>query len=382
MVSFYLPALARKMAMRTLLLVSLQKYGAGPVDSWELSEALSRREYPHVLLVSNGNELRSRLTNTRWRRLREVPTFESRFFHFVVATITLLRPLILFLAVFRENPSFVLVTHFHPWVVVVLCATRLRRAKFFYTLHDNPFAPKERGLSLLATHLEKFFCRHADLVVTHSNFVRNAVATYLQGKPIFTIPLGAYTHLCKNASSVTSRHTPHFLFLGRIEPFKGIEVLVEAYRMVRERLPTLTLTIAGRGKIPEPLCNKMEQLGIRLVNRWLSTEETCALMREADVVVLPYRDATQSGVISLAMAHGLPVIASAVGGLPEQVIDGKTGFLVKPGDARDLSQKMEILAKDESLRRQFRENQLKLASTTFSWDTAAEKLIEILKSFD
>ncbi|MFM8409025.1 MAG: glycosyltransferase, partial [Alphaproteobacteria bacterium] len=65
------------------------------------------------------------------------------------------------------------------------------------------------------------------------------------------------------------------------------------------------------------------------------------LFAASDVVVLPYRDGTQSGVVPLAWAHGRPVVTTAVGGLPEAVDDGATGLLVPPGDARALADALE-----------------------------------------
>jgi glycosyltransferase involved in cell wall biosynthesis len=368
------------MMKNDLLIVSLQKYGAGPADSLGLSEALCRRGYFHNIIVSAGNELLERWKDNEYRRVYFLPTFQSRFINFLVATLLLIRPANLFFLVFRQKQKIIHITHFHPWIFFVLLAARLRRAKFIYTLHDNPFKPKEAGLSILATHLEKFFASKADAVVTHSNFIKDAVMKFFKNKTFYVMPLGAYTHLC----NFNPRHTPagkiNFLFFGRIEPFKGLDILVKAYEILRERVPEASLTIAGKGEIPAELRQKINRLGIQLMERWIGPEEMCSIMQEADVVVLPYRNATQSGVISLAMACGVTVIASKVGGLVEQVIDGKTGFLVTPGDPMDLAEKMEILAKDRKLLETFKMNQRRFAETSFSWDASAEIFINIVKN--
>ncbi len=361
-----------------ILIVSLQKYGAGPADSLGLSEALCNLKIKHSIIVSDANELKDRWKNNEYRNVIFIPTYQSRVFNFIAATIFLVRPIVLFLTVFRQKPQVVHITHFHPWIPLVLAASRICGAKFIYTLHDNPFLPKERGIFGKANRFEKFLASKAHAVVTHSNFVKKAIETALSGKIIEVIPLGAYTHLCPDQTSFKRSDKIHFLFLGRIEPFKGLDLLVSAYRILHQRLPEARLTIAGKGEISLDLRAKIDSLGINLVNRWIKPEETCQFMADADIAVLPYHNATQSGVISLAMAYGIPVIASRVGGLSEQVIDGKTGFLVNPGSIEDLASKMEILATDKKLREEFSKNQYLLAKTTFSWDNSAKILLSLI----
>lgn len=130
----------------------------------------------------------------------------------------------------------------------------------------------------------------------------------------------------------------NILFYGRISPYKGIDYLCEAMIKVHQKLPNVTLTIAGSGKIYFDW-TKYEKLPyIKLINKYLDMTDIVALLDSCAVVVCPYTDATQSGVVTTAFSMKKPVIATKVGGLDEMVIDGVTGFLVKPKDVDNLSE--------------------------------------------
>jgi len=141
----------------------------------------------------------------------------------------------------------------------------------------------------------------------------------------------------------------NFVFFGRIEKYKGIGVLTEAFSFLKRKKQNVTLTIAGKGSIEEFDLHSGEQNGIRVVNRYIPDEEVGCYFDGPNVVtVLPYLDATQSGVIPIAIEYGTPIIASDTGGLREQMLDGKFGIYVRPGDAQDLADKMEYLVNNPS----------------------------------
>ncbi len=127
------------------------------------------------------------------------------------------------------------------------------------------------------------------------------------------------------------------LFVGRIHPYKGLPTLLRAYQDLPVEIP---LVIAGSGEFSAEETAALAALAdrpVHVVNRWLSDAEISSLVGAARFVVLPYEpSATQSGVIPLASAYGVPSIASRAGGLAEQVVDGSTGFLHESGDANAL----------------------------------------------
>jgi glycosyltransferase involved in cell wall biosynthesis len=131
------------------------------------------------------------------------------------------------------------------------------------------------------------------------------------------------------------------LFFGYIRRYKGLDTLLEAWRAVRERRPA-TLIVAGEAyEDAAPYHRLAEAAGagaVRMMERYVPDDEVEALFKAADVVVLPYRSATQSGVTHVAYALGVPVITTDVGGLAETVVPGETGAVVPPEDPRALAE--------------------------------------------
>ena len=124
------------------------------------------------------------------------------------------------------------------------------------------------------------------------------------------------------------------LFFGFIRRYKGLDTLLGAWPRVRERRPA-TLVVAGEPyEDAEEIRRLAAEAGgppsVRLLDRYAGDGEVEALFKAADVVVLPYRSATQSGVTHVAYALGVPVITTDVGGLAETVLPGRTGLVVPP----------------------------------------------------
>lgn len=119
--------------------------------------------------------------------------------------------------------------------------------------------------------------------------------------------------------------------------YKGLDLLLAAWRDIQQRQPQAELMIAGAGDLT-PYAQQFASLtGIICTNRWIDDAEIPRFFAAADAVVLPYREASQSGVTCQAYAAGLPIVATPVGGLVEQVIDGQTGILATDGSAGALA---------------------------------------------
>jgi len=131
------------------------------------------------------------------------------------------------------------------------------------------------------------------------------------------------------------------LFFGYVRHYKGLDTLLEAWPKVRERRPGATLVVAGefyeRPDRYVALANAAGEGAVRMLDRYIPDDEVEALFRAADVTVLPYRSATQSGVTHVAYALGCPVIATRVGGIAETVREGETGMTAPPEDPAALA---------------------------------------------
>jgi glycosyltransferase involved in cell wall biosynthesis len=124
-----------------------------------------------------------------------------------------------------------------------------------------------------------------------------------------------------------------FLFFGRLSSYKGIDELLNAFSKVLQKFPEIKLVIAGKGNysyvVPEVLANSSSLIAI---NRFVADFEIKSLFEQADVLVCPYRDATQSGVLMTAAAFQIPVIVSNVGALSEYITDGGKGYVYELND--------------------------------------------------
>jgi glycosyltransferase involved in cell wall biosynthesis len=130
------------------------------------------------------------------------------------------------------------------------------------------------------------------------------------------------------------------LFFGYVRAYKGLDLALEALARVDD--PSLRLWVVGEFyEERAPYEARIRELGIAervtLVDRYVANEEVPVFFQAADLVVQPYRSATQSGIAQIAAAFARPVLATRVGGLPEQIEDGRTGLLVPPADPAALA---------------------------------------------
>ncbi len=139
------------------------------------------------------------------------------------------------------------------------------------------------------------------------------------------------------------------LFFGRIAPYKGLEYLVTAFKKLLNNCDDYMLIIAGRpdncaqywGPLREAIQKDLQMGRILLKAEFIPDEVTEVYFKAADVLVLPYKDIFQSGVLFTGHNFGLPTIVADVGSLHENVIEGETGFVFTPGDAAGLAATIE-----------------------------------------
>lgn len=146
------------------------------------------------------------------------------------------------------------------------------------------------------------------------------------------------------------------LFAGRLVEEKGVEIAIRAIEEIRKRNPSIVLEIAGDGPEKEKLQSLAKKLGLGenvLFLGWLKQEELNKRRSKVNFELIPSLWEEPFGLTGIeAMATGKPVIGSRVGGIPEWLTDGKTGFLVKPGDEEELSERILYLLSQPNLIKQ------------------------------
>jgi len=171
------------------------------------------------------------------------------------------------------------------------------------------------------------------------------------------------------------------LFFGRIDRYKGLEYLVEAEKLLRPQFPRLSVIVAGAIKRPA-YCDSLrgDSPGITFRLGYQSPEHVEQLFRWADVVTLPYLEASQSGVLQIAVAFGVPVVATSVGAIPEAITDRVNGLLVPPRDPESLARAIAELLTDTQTRSRVIDSLRAEREGRFSWSVIASKTMEIYRA--
>lgn len=241
------------------------------------------------------------------------------------------------------------------WAVPLLRALRCR---VVLTCHNLGWHEREGRIEAhgLATY------RRADAVVTLSDAERDRLvdADAVMNATSLTIPHGDLGFLAGEKPPPTEARRrlglpstgPLLLFFGYLKEYKGADVLLKAVALLRHRGRPVHVVFAGQSEPGAGAAfeEQVRELGIEslvTVHRgYVAAADTAAYFAAADAVVLPYRRATQSGVIQLAYAYGRPVVVTDVGGLAEDVVVGQTGEIARPGDPADLADAIERLVGD------------------------------------
>jgi glycosyltransferase involved in cell wall biosynthesis len=191
------------------------------------------------------------------------------------------------------------------------------------------------------------------------------------------VPLGV-KEVFRAWPGVDTRERPGtVLFFGRITPYKGLEILYRALPQIANHVPHLRVLVAGRPSANYPIPpSPVVPPSVELVTHFETVDATTlrSLFQEATVVVLPYVEASQSGVVQTAYAFAKPVVASAVGGLAEVVHDGVTGRLVPPGAPDLLAEAVTELLLDNDKRSAMSRAIRDREDTEFGWELIAQQL--------
>ncbi|MEI9902231.1 MAG: glycosyltransferase family 4 protein [Hyphomicrobium sp.] len=225
----------------------------------------------------------------------------------------------------------------HVWSPFIMPAVRTAGARYVTIIHDADAHPGD-GTSWAKLITDRSM-RSADVVVTLSQSVAAKIIAAGRASPdkVRTLfhPDLSYAGARQRTAPADGRPW-RLLFLGRIMPYKGLALCLETVELLRREGLPVELGVFGEGPLGDS-AERLQRLGAEVVNRWLSTEEIAAALQRYDAAVLSYIEASQSGVAAAAYGAGMPVIATPVGGLCEQVQDGVTGVVATRVDAGALA---------------------------------------------
>jgi glycosyltransferase involved in cell wall biosynthesis len=225
-------------------------------------------------------------------------------------------------------------THFQQATMIdprLFVAAARRPGRYATTLHDPTVHPGDQHPGRGFFALERLMFTGAGVTFTHGQAL---VAEIHERKPWLHGPVEIVPHGVDVLRPAPLPAVPTLLFFGRISHYKGLDVLLAAMPQVWASAPQTRLVIAGYGEIPPS--DVLGDARVTLRNEHVPESVVPGLYNDATAVVLPYRQASQSGVGSLAKAYGRASVVTNEGGLPELVADG-SGIVVPSEDAGALA---------------------------------------------
>jgi glycosyltransferase involved in cell wall biosynthesis len=410
------------MENRKLRLVLVEPNGSGGLIhyTYQLCTALANegldvtlitgREYelahlPHNFAVNNMLDLWSLFDpqvsqnvhatgwQRRWHKIRWTARRGQRAIRLVSAWVKLTRYLV------ELQPDIVQFSKINfPFEAVFLAQMRRRGLTLTQICHEFELRENHRGpFSSLSVRAYADIYRNFSAIFFHAKencekFL--SLFPFVDNKRTHIIPHGNSGWLLKyfpqthDWDALRQRYglkpgQPVVLFFGLLAPSKGIQDLIEAIALVRKS-SDVKLIIAGyptKHFSTEELKDKITALDLAqhvvLDTRYIPLEEVGALMGLATVAVYPYRSSTQSGALQVAYTFGRPVVATVIGGLPEAVEHGRSGFLVPANSPPELAQGILKLVTNHELAKIMGEYARHLSETRFSWRSVARQIVKV-----
>lgn len=295
-------------------------------------------------------------------------------------------PINLFLAARRIRklrPDAVILQWWHPYFAPCyrILATLLGEIPLLITCH-NVF-PHERFP--LDRFLTRMVLKRADGYIVQSHLDEKDLLTVKPDANYVVTPHPTYNAFkMKNMSRAEAREllavghdSPMLLFFGFVREYKGLKYLLDALPEVKKRIPDISLWVVGDfGDDKDVYLEQIERnrIGdnIRLVEGYVPDQEVEKYFAAADLVVLPYVSATQSGIVQIAYGFDKPVVVTDVGGLPDVVRHRETGYVVPSGNAQEIARAVISFYQED--RETDWESNIRKQAAEFSWETMVERM--------
>jgi glycosyltransferase involved in cell wall biosynthesis len=326
---------------RNLLIWYWGRRGGGAHYCLEVARELSKREEFNVhLSVSRDCDLYAEL------KALNLPGLDIDTYHDVGSAMMAIprirrvrRAFENYLA--EHDIDLVLCTMQHLWNPFMLPAIRRAGCRYVVTIHDATLHPGERFLPY--QWWLDWEVQQADGYVVLSDHVGRVLRTRHQASMdrMTVAPSGPFSQFADGRRAcveAADRCAPRrLLFFGRIVAYKGLDLLLDAYGQLKQTHPDLSLAICGAGDLT-PYREAIDALAdVTVENRYIPEEELPGILERSDLMVLPYREASQSGVMMLAEATGVPVVGTPMGALVEQIVPGVNGLIADSVDGKALA---------------------------------------------
>lgn len=280
----------------------------------------------------------------------------------------------------KINPDKVIISYWHFFFIPVYLylLKRIKKGNRYILFHNvisHQNKPYER-------YLLKLLLKHVDYCIVMNSFSRNQIINLNKDKeiidafhPLYRVDSRSYTKdTAKEALKISNKNV--ILFFGLIRDYKGLDLLINSVKYLNNRISDLKVLVVGENyESMSKYYDLIDKANLKdkflFDLQFVGEHDTIKYFISSDIVVLPYKTASQSGIISLAYNFNRPVVVTDVGGLKEYVVENKTGFIVNP-DEKDLSDKINYFFENKL----FEEMSLfiKNYKEKFSWKNFEEKI--------
>ncbi len=279
------------------------------------------------------------------------------------------------------------VTHFFGWHIAKLAKSIKKIAGcpvvlLCHNVKQHEDRPLEGPLTRMAFNAMDGFIVHSEEDLINLRRVRPDAVIRKNFHPTYDIFASTAEWTRKSARiEMGLNNQPMILYFGAVRPYKGLKWLIEAAPGIIEKIPGAQIWCVGDfWDGPSAFEEQAKELnalydpenpsagGVRIVDSYVPNEEVGKYFMASDLVVLPYESATQSGIVQIAYGFKKPCMVTDVGGLPEVVLDGKTGYVVPPKNSEAIvSGTVEFFRGGEELRRKF-ESEIVEWRRVFDWE--------------
>lgn len=361
-------------AKSRIMVVFPGRKGAGPKYAFEMTKALLGLGLHADIILSQAIHNKKDWESLENCEITYIPTYDNliEFFNRTLAFPFKVKPLI---KKYRGRTyDFCYVPMIQPWTYFILKTLHLNN--IVTTLHD-PIPHKGTG-KIFNILCKKTIGISTKIVILSKSFLDYTSSAYRKDtKDIIHIPHGTFLYTTSYSPKLNYISEYNFLFFGRISPYKGIDILLEAYQELSTEYSNISLTIAGSGDLSEYkelLCNISN---LNLINQFIPDQEVSSYFKiKNGIVVLPYIEATQSGVIPIAMQERTPIIITKLKGLLEQTENGKYATVTDPTSS-DLKNAMKSVIENYPKCKRIADASYDYVQQ-FSWDKLADRLINSL----
>ena len=234
--------------------------------------------------------------------------------------------------------------------------------KLIFTAHNVNSGVRDGNDNIINRLTLRFMYKIVDHIIVHTDKMKNQLIDdfNIKKEKVSVIPYGINNIVpISQLTKTEAKKKLHLkdnekviLFFGNIAPYKGLEYLLLAIANLKKKYTDFKLIIAGSMNNKDAVTywhllekiiekNNLEERIIFKI-KFIPNEEIEVYYKSADVLILPYKYIFQSGILFMSYAFGLPVIATDVGTLREDIVEGKTGYVCKPEDPEDLAEKIDL----------------------------------------